>query len=83
MCVTKSMFHLLKGLLLCGIAQIIDVHESPCLGMNRLVICVDVEQQSGNDAALWKAVLLSAPSAAFADQVHIKVCLITCFGSVL
>ena len=24
----------------------------------------------GKDAALWKAILLSAPSAAFADEVH-------------
>ena len=31
-----------------------------------------VEQQRGMDAALWKAILLSAPSAAFADEVHKK-----------
>ena len=42
--------------------------------MNRLVICINVEQQRGKDAALWKAILLllSAPSAAFADKVHTK-----------
>ena len=39
-CVTKSPVHLLKGLLLCGNAQILRVHETPCVGMNRLVICV-------------------------------------------
>ena len=33
---------------------------------------IDVEQQRGKDAALWKAILLPAPSAAFADEVHIK-----------
>ena len=71
-CITKSRFHLLKGLLLCGNAQIIGVQETPCVGMNRLIICIYVEQQSGKDAALWKAILLSAPSAAFADEVHIK-----------
>ena len=71
-CITKSLFHLLKGLLLCGNAQIIGVQETPCVGMNRLIICIYVEQQSGKDAALWKAILLSAPSAAFADEVHIK-----------
>ena len=31
-----------------------------------------VEQQRGMDAALWKAILLSAPSAVFADEVHIE-----------
>ena len=35
-------------------------------------LCWDVEQQRGKDAALWKVILLSAPSAAFADEVHIK-----------
>ena len=68
-CVTKSLFHLLKGLLLCGNAQIIGVQET-CVGMNRLVICIYVEQQRGKDVALWKAILLSAPSAAFTDEVH-------------
>ena len=38
-----------------------------------------VEQQRGKNAALWKAILLSAPSAVFADEVHKKAaCLITC-----
>ena len=31
-----------------------------------------VEQQRGKDAALWKVILLSVPSTAFADEVHIK-----------
>ena len=31
---------------------------------------VYVEQQRGKDAALWMAILLSASSAAFADEVH-------------
>ena len=31
-----------------------------------------VEQQRGKDAALWKAILLFAPSAAFADEIHTK-----------
>ena len=39
-CVTKSLFHLLKGLLLRGNAQIIGVRETPYVGMNRLVICI-------------------------------------------
>ena len=83
-CITKSFFHLLKGLLLCGNAQIIRVQETPCVGMNRLIICIYVEQQRGKDAALWKAILLSALSAAFADELQKKpVCLITCPGSVL
>ena len=69
-CITKSLFHLLKGLLLCGNAQIIGVHETPCDGVNRLIICIYVEQHRGNDTALWKAILLSAPSAAFADEVN-------------
>ena len=38
-CVTKSLYHLLKGLLLCGNAQTIGVQETPCVGMNRLAIC--------------------------------------------
>ena len=46
--------------------------ETPCVGMNRLIICNYVEQHRGKDAALWKAILLSAPSDAFADEVHIK-----------
>ena len=69
-CITKSLFHLLKGLFLCGNAQIIGVQETPCVGMNRLIIYA--EQLRGKDAALWKAILLSAPSVAFADEVHIK-----------
>ena len=69
-CITKSLFHLLKGLLMCGNAQIISVQETPCVGMDRLIICIYVEQQRGKDATLWKAILLSAPSAAFADEVH-------------
>ena len=71
-CITKSLFHLLKGLLMCGNAQIVGVQETPCVGMNRVIICIHVEQQRGNDAALWKAILLFAPSAAFADEVHKK-----------
>ena len=39
-CVTKSLFHLHKGVILCGIAHIIGVQEIPCVGMNRLVICI-------------------------------------------
>ena len=31
-----------------------------------------VEQQRGKNAALWKVILLSAPSAAFANEVHKK-----------
>ena len=81
-CVTKSLFHLSKGLLLCGNAQVICVHETHCVGVK--------------DAALWKAIFLSAPSAAFSDEVHKKhmcdsmfwissviICLIACSGSVL
>ena len=71
-CVSKSLFPLLEGLLLCGNAHIIGVQETPCVGKNRLVICIHVEQQRGKDAALWKAILLSAPSAAFADEFHTK-----------
>ena len=70
-CQKKDLFHLLKELLLCSNAQIIGVQET-CVGMNRLVICIYVEQQRGKHAALWKAILLSAPSAAFADEVHKK-----------
>ena len=51
-CITKSLFHLLKGLLMCGNAQIIGVQETPCVGMNRLIICIHVEQQRDKDAAL-------------------------------
>ena len=72
-CITKSLFHLLKGLLLlCGNAQIIGIQGTHCVGMNRLIICIYVEQQRGKDAAMWKAILLSAPSAALADEVHKK-----------
>ena len=39
-CITKSLFHLLKGLLLCGNSHIIGVQETPCVGMNSLVICM-------------------------------------------
>ena len=52
-----------QGLLLCGNAQLIGVQETPCVGMNRLVICIYVDQQRGKDAALWKAILLSSSSA--------------------
>ena len=69
-CITKSCFHLLKGLFLCGNAQIVSVQETPCVGMDRLIICIYIEQQRGKDATLWKAILLSVPSAAFADEVH-------------
>ena len=62
----QEYFHLLKVLLLCGIG----VQETTCVRMNWLVICV--QQQRGNDAPLWQAVLLSAPSAAFANEFHTK-----------
>ena len=78
-CVTKSLFHLLKGVLLCGNAQIIGVQETPGVRMNRLVICINVEHQRGKDAAFWKAILLSAPSAVFTDEVHKKRLLDTMF----
>ena len=55
-CVTKSLVYLLKGLLLRGSTQVIGVQETPCVGMNWLVIYV--EQQRGKDAALWKAIIL-------------------------
>ena len=51
---------------------IIGVQETPCFVMNRLIICIYVEQQMGKDAALWKAIHLSAPSASFADEVTQK-----------
>ena len=35
-------------------------------------LLIYVEQQRGKDAALWKAILLSAPSPAFVDEVHIN-----------
>ena len=41
-----------------------------CVGMSKLYNYV--EQQGGKDAALWKAIILSAPSATFADEVHKK-----------
>ena len=68
----QDTFSLLKGLILCFNAQIIGVQETHCVGMNRLIICIYVEQHWGQDAASWKAILLSAPSAAFADEVHKK-----------
>ena len=42
-CITKCLFHLLKGLLLCDNAQVIGVQETPltCAGMNWLVICIE------------------------------------------
>ena len=43
-----------------------------CVGMNWLVICIDVEQQRGKNAALWKVNFPSANSTAFADEVHTK-----------
>ena len=84
-CATKSIFHLLKGLLLCDNAQIIGAQETHCVGMGLMVICIDVEQQRGKDAAMWNAILLlSAPYAVFADEVNNKnTCLITCSRSVL
>ena len=71
-CVTNSVLHLLKGLLLCGHAHVIGVQETPCVGINSLVIYIEVEQQRGKDPALWEAILLSAPSAVFANKVHKK-----------
>ena len=64
-CITKSLFNLVKGLLLCGNAQVIGVQETLCVGINWLVICIDVEQQMGKDAALLQAIDLYAPSGAF------------------
>ena len=40
--------------------------------MSWLSICIDVEQHRGKDAVLWKAILLSAQSAAFAYEVDTK-----------
>ena len=40
------------------------------LGLTGWSFVYNVEQQRGKDAALWKAILLSAPSAAFTDEVH-------------
>ena len=73
-CVTYSVFHLLKGLLLCGSAHVIGIglQETHCVGINTLAICIDVEQQTDKDAAWSKVILLSGPSAAFADKVHRK-----------
>ena len=79
----RESFRLLKELRRYGIAQIIGVQETPCVGMNRLVIRIGVEQQRSKDAFLCKPILLSAPSAAFADEVHKNGCLIACSGSVL
>ena len=36
--------------------------ETPCVGVK--------------DAALWKAILLSAPSAAFAEEVYRYICIV-------
>ena len=53
-----------------GNAQIISIQGTPCDGMNRLVMCIYVEQQRVKD--LWKVFLLCEPSAVFADEVHTK-----------
>ena len=78
-CVTNSLFHLLKGLLLCCNAHIISV----VVWTEQAGQFAYVEQQGGEDAALWKAILLSVPYVAFVDEVRINVCLIACSGSVL
>ena len=35
-----SIFHLLEGLFMCGNAQVMGEQETPCVGMNWLVICI-------------------------------------------
>ena len=53
-CVTKNLFHLLKGLLLSGNSQLIGVQYTPCVAMNWLVICVADEQRRGKDVAFYR-----------------------------
>ena len=53
-----------------GNAHIISVQKTPCDGMNRLGMCIYVEQHMVKD--LWKVFLLCEPSAVFADEVHTK-----------
>ena len=40
---------------LCGNAQVMGVQKTPCIGMDCLAICIEVEQQRGNDDAFCVA----------------------------
>ena len=84
-CFAKSLFHLLKGLLLCGNAQVIGVRETPltCVGMNWLVICIesiDVEQQMGQGRCLVEGHSSVCAICCVSDDVHKQVCMMACSG---
>ena len=67
----NSCFHFYeRGLQSCD-TQILCVYEAMCSVVERLVVCVDVEKDGGQDTSLWQAVLLS-PSATLIVQFHIE-----------
>ena len=59
----NSVFDIIESEVLGNDTQNVCVDEVPCSIMDKLIVCVDVEYDSGENTSLVHAILLQSPSA--------------------